>query len=186
MLNSHGAYRAFMARLQDAFLIVCRENIEIICEFLKAAGKTDNDIKEMKERDWHFFVKNSWRVCPPKQLLLLRFNCVVAAFSDVQDSKTGEQLLRGPTKTQIYNLRKHIKNGCISDVPDISLYYVTGRTKEGFAKYRCCHGTNSNEGFHCHLRMVLHIYSGSPYLLHLVLLEFVYRWTLRMAIKNRG
>ncbi|KAJ3400672.1 hypothetical protein HDU80_006712 [Chytriomyces hyalinus] len=30
------------------------------------------------------------------------------------------------------------------------------------------------------------MYSGSPYLLHLVLLEYVYRWNLRMAIKNRG
>ncbi|KAI8842730.1 hypothetical protein BJ741DRAFT_695779 [Chytriomyces cf. hyalinus JEL632] len=174
MLNSHGAYRAFMARLQDAFLIVCREDIEIICDYLKSTGKTDHDIKEMKENDWYFFIKNSQRVCPPKQLLLLCFDCMVAAFSDVKDSKTDQQPMKA-----------HIKNSCISDVPDISLYDVTDRTKEGFAKYRCCCGTNSNEGFHCHLHMVLHMYSGSLYLLHLVLLVIVYHWNLQMAIKNQ-
>ncbi|KAJ3251609.1 hypothetical protein HDU77_005788, partial [Chytriomyces hyalinus] len=203
MLKSHGAYHAFLARLQDAFLIVCSEDIEQISACLKSAGKTDTDIQEMKEKDWSFFVANSRRVCPPKDILLVRFNWVVAAFSDVQDAKTGdidfhsklnlvliyhtgELLFRPPTRKQINNLRKHIVNGCISDVPDIPLYFAAGRSKEGFTKYRCCRGTNSNEGFHRHLRVVLHMYSGSPYLLHLVLLEYVYRWNLRMAIKNRG
>ncbi|KAI8826442.1 hypothetical protein BJ741DRAFT_41607 [Chytriomyces cf. hyalinus JEL632] len=90
MLNSHGAYRAFMARLQDAFLIVCSEDIERISACLKSAGKTDADIQEMKDKDWSFFVANSRRVCPPKDVLLVRFNWVVAAFSDVQDAKTGD------------------------------------------------------------------------------------------------
>ncbi|KAI8830988.1 hypothetical protein BJ741DRAFT_567708 [Chytriomyces cf. hyalinus JEL632] len=186
VLSSHGAYHAFMSRLQDAFFLVCKDDLEQVCNVLKATGKSDMDIRELKNQDWAFFLRHCRKVCPPKAVLLARFQCVVDAFSDMKDAKTGDQLFRSVTRKQIKNLAKHIRNGCISDVPDLSLYFVDGHTKDGLPRYRCCRGTNSNEGFHRHLRNVLHMYSGSPYLLHLVLLEFTYRWNLRMAIKNRG
>ncbi|CAN0547088.1 unnamed protein product, partial [Laminaria digitata] len=42
------------------------------------------------------------------------------------------------------------------------------------------------KGSHRYLRRLLSSYCASPALAHSILLEFNYRWNIRMAVKNRG
>ncbi|CAN0492413.1 unnamed protein product, partial [Laminaria digitata] len=66
------------------------------------------------------------------------------------------------------------------------LYYTTGKNAAGITTRRCVRGTNSTEGSHRYLRRLLSSYCASPALAHSILLEFNYRWNVRMAVKNRG
>lgn len=44
----------------------------------------------------------------------------------------------------------------------------------------------SFQGYHRYLRTLLSSYCASPAVSHTILLEFIYRWNIRMAVKNRG
>ncbi|KAJ3029502.1 UNVERIFIED_CONTAM: UAA transporter [Siphonaria sp. JEL0065] len=186
LLKAHGAYKPFMARLRDAFFLVCEEEMKAVEDALRASGMNEGDIKLKKENDWAFFLKYCRRLIPSKEELLKRFDRVCQEFQDILDSKTNEPLFRTKTRHEVKKLQQHIINGCLSDVPDFPLYFLEGRTSQGLPKYRCARGTNSNEGYHRHMRKLLHHYASSPKLLHLLLLEFNFRWNIRMAVKNRG
>jgi hypothetical protein len=186
LLKAHGAYKPFMARLRDAIFLISAEDMNTVVAALKAARWTDEQIQAKKKYDWGFFLKHCRRHIPHKEELLKRFDKVCDAFHDMLDSKTQKPLFRAKTTKEVKNLRQHIANGCLSDVPDFPLYCLDGRTEEGLPIHRCARGTNSNEGYHKHMRKVLHQYASSPKLLHLLLLEFNFRWNVRMAVKNRG
>ncbi|CAB1105835.1 unnamed protein product [Ectocarpus sp. CCAP 1310/34] len=83
-------------------------------------------------------------------------------------------------------LLKHIETGCLSDPEGVPLYYPTGQNAAGITTHRCVRGTNCTEGYHRYLRRLLSSYCASPALAHSVLLEFNFRWNVRMAVKNRG
>jgi len=183
----HGAARAFFSRLRDAFFLVSKEDVETICALLHEQGLSPEEIDKMKNEDWVFFLRHCRRAVPAPKELLYRFDRVCSLFGSLEDSKTNEPLFRAETRKKIKSLRAHIEKGCLSDVPGIPLYYVTGKdNRSGLPTYRCVRGTNSVEGYHRHLRKLLAMYAGSPRLVHSILLEFNYRWNVRMAIKNRG
>jgi hypothetical protein len=183
----HGAAHAFLARLRDAFFLVCKEDINAICTFLEKQGLSEDEINKKKNEDWVFFLQHCRRAVPGSKILLYRFDKVCNLFGNLEDAKTKEPLFREETKKKIKNLRVHIKKGCLSDVPGIPLYHVACKdSQSGLPVYRCVRGTNSIEGYHRHLRRLLAMYCGSPRLVHSILLEFNYRWNVRMAIKNRG
>ena len=133
-----------------------------------------------------FFLRYCRRAVPGRAELLHRFDQVYNFFREAKDSANNTILFNDAADKEIKNLRKHIENDCIGDVPGIPLYFTTGRSKDGFTKYRCCRGTNSNEGYHRHMRKILHNHAASPQLVHLLLMEFNYRWNIRQAVSNRG
>jgi hypothetical protein len=184
--KAHGAFRAFLARLRDAFFWVSKEDLDLLVTFLKTQGLTDDDIQRKREVDWVFFLRNSRRVVPPKDILLERFNRVCDFYNGIKDAATGQPLFSEATWKEVNSLRIHISKGCLSDVPGIPFYFRDGETSDGLPKYRCVRGTNVNEGYHKHLRKLLHHHAGSPQLLHYLLLEFNYRWNIRMGIYYRG
>lgn len=147
MLQSHGAFRAFMSRLRDALFLVSEEDVEELKEYLKTVEKmTVEEIAQKMEDDWSFFLSYSRRAVPVKEILLQRFDRVCKAFETTLDNTTKEPLFRKQTIQAISNLRKHIELGCLSDVPDLALYFDMGKTSKGLPKRHCCRGTNSNEG----------------------------------------
>ncbi|KAJ3093379.1 hypothetical protein HDU97_009843, partial [Phlyctochytrium planicorne] len=147
---------------------------------------TDDEFRNWLSDHWVDILKHCRRAVPDADTLLLRFNRVIEHFQDIVDPTTDEPFFRSKALKAVANLTSHIKNGCLSDVPGISLYQYAGKTKDGLPRYRCCRGTNANEGYHRHLQNVLHHYSGSPELLHLSLLEFNFRWNVRAAVSNCG
>ena len=85
MLQTHGAFRAFMARLRDALFLVSEEDVEDLKEYLKTVQKMGPDeIAEKMEQDWSFFIRYSRRAVPVKEVLLQRFDRVCKAFETKQ------------------------------------------------------------------------------------------------------
>lgn len=102
------------------------------------------------------------------------------------DKKTKQPLFRREARDAVQRLRVHVENGCISDPEGIPLYFEGSKDAEtGSPLFRCVRGTNALEGFHLHMR-VLVSWCLSPELAHLILVNFIFRWNLKQAIKNRG
>ncbi|CAN0310195.1 unnamed protein product, partial [Laminaria digitata] len=187
--KNHGAFKPFMARLRDAFFIVNSEDIKeasFVERSLEAQGMHPEEVAEFREKNWTFFLRNCRRLVPERERLLKRFNSVTSQFWDVIDARSGEILLRPKAMEAVNLLRKHIEADCISDPDGVALYYTTGKNAAGITTRRCVRGTNSTEGYHRHLRRLLSSYCASPALAHSILLEFNYRWNIRMAVKNRS
>ena len=126
------------------------------------------------------------RFIPPSDELLERFNLVVSVYGHLLDSKTKKPLLRREALDAVERLRVHIKTGCISDSPAISLYFEKGKDQlTGVTLYRCARGTHDLEGFHKHMRSLIEWCVGAG-LGSDLLLELIYHWNLDRSIGNRG
>ena len=121
-----------MARMRDAFFLVCREDLLAIEHALKAQGMTEKEILDKKKSDWVFFLRYCRRAVPGRAELLHRFDQVYNFFREAKDSANNTILFNDAADKEIKNLRKHIENDCIGDVPGIPLYFPTGRSKDGF------------------------------------------------------
>ncbi|CAB1103500.1 unnamed protein product [Ectocarpus sp. CCAP 1310/34] len=197
--KSHGAFKPFMARLRDACFLVNRDDVyqaslkpfgwiwERSVEMtLEARGMKPEEVQQLTEQNWSFFLRSSRRLVPRRDVLLKRFDRVIEEFGGCVDNTSGEVLLRPKAMKAVRQLRKHIENDCLSDPDGMAMYFAIGKNKHGLTDYRCVRGTNDVEGYHRYLRTLLASYCASPSLAQSVLLEFNYRWNLRMMIKNRG
>jgi hypothetical protein len=130
--KAHGAFCAFLARLRDSFFWVSREDLDLLVAFLKRRGLTDDEIQRKKEIDWVFFLRNSRRFVPPKDILLKRFNRVCQFYNDIKDAFTGQPLFSDATWKEVESLRIHITKGCLSDVPGIPMYFTVEKLQTAF------------------------------------------------------
>ena len=125
------------------------------------------------------------RFIPASDELLERFNLVVSVYGHLLDSKTKKPLLRREALDAVERMRVHIKTGCISDSPAVSLYFEKGKDQlTGVTLYRCARGTNDLEGFHEHMRSLIEWCVGAG-LGSGLLLKLIYRWNLDRCISNR-
>ena len=110
----------------------------------------------------------------------------MSVYGHLLDSKTKKPLLRREALEAVERLRVHIKTGCISDGPLISLYFEKVKDDlTGVTLYRCARGTNDLEGFHKHMRSLIEWCVGAA-LGSDLLLELMYRRNLDRSISNRG
>lgn len=106
---------------------------------------TVQQVAEMKDTDWLFFLRNCRRRVPPRDQLLERSDRTIDQFRTVYDANSKECLLRPVAMAAVKLLLKHIDAGCLSDPDGIDMYYAAGRTREGLTTYRCVRGTNATE-----------------------------------------
>lgn len=112
---------------------------------LRARGFTTEQVQQVKEKNWAFFLKRCRRLVPPPRELLARFDKVIEEFGNCIDNDSREVLLRPKSRKAVRLLRKHIEAGCLSDPDGVAMYYVIGKTKDGLVNYRCVRGTNDVE-----------------------------------------
>lgn len=117
---------------------------------LKARGMKPEQVQQVKDQNWAFFLKRCRRLVPPSDQLLERFDRVIDEFGKCVDNASKEVLLRPNAMKAVGLLRKHISAGCLSDPEGVAMYYAKGKTKDGLPDYRCVRGTNDVE-----VRMVM-------------------------------
>ncbi|CAM9377655.1 unnamed protein product [Ectocarpus sp. 6 AP-2014] len=184
--KGHGAFRPFMARLRDACFLVNRDDVLQAKKVLERRGMSPAQVQQAKDQDWSYFLRKCRRLVPPPSELLKRFDKVVQEFGNCVDIISKEVLLRPKSMKAVSLLRKHIVAGFLSDPDGVAMYYAVGKVTDGLVNYRCVRGTNDVEGYHRYLRTLLASYCASPALAQSVLLEFNFRWNLKMMVKNRG
>ncbi|CAM9861512.1 unnamed protein product, partial [Ectocarpus fasciculatus] len=140
--KTHGAFKPFMARLRDACFLVNRDDVEMM---LEARGMKPEEVQQLKEQNWSFFLRSSRRLVPRWDVLLDRFDRVVEEFRGCVDHTSREVLLRPKAMKAVRQLRKHIENDCLSDPDGMAMYFAIGKNKHGLTDYRCIRGTNDVE-----------------------------------------
>lgn len=61
ILKSHGACRAYLARLRDAFFMVHMEDLAAVEAALHLLGKSPEEIEAKKKTDWGYFLQRCRR-----------------------------------------------------------------------------------------------------------------------------
>lgn len=112
---------------------------------LEARGMKPEEVQQLKEQNWSFFLRSSRRLVPRSDVLLNRFDRVVEEFRGCVDHTSREVLLRPKAMKAVRQLRKHIENDCLSDPDGMAMYFAIGKNKHGLTDYRCIRGTNDVE-----------------------------------------
>ena len=85
------------------------------------------------------------------------------------------------------NILEHVLRGCVSDPPDIPMYYYCStRASNGLPWYRGIRGTSQLESFHFHVARNVPTWCISPEFMDVTMLEFVWEWNCTAAVKNLG
>ncbi|KAF7293600.1 3'-5' exonuclease domain-containing protein [Mycena indigotica] len=180
----HGLRLAFINDLRDACLIphpTDKARIEI---YLATRGLTWADMLRYNPK-W------LWRHCrrtiPPPEELYPLVHRVFMLYGPLKDAKTGLPLFNSAAWKIAKNILELVRNGHVSDVPGVALYFLLGFDKKagGLPLYRCIRGTNMVEGgVHTHLLAKLPSRGASVRHMVACLLDFVLRHNLTVGHFN--
>lgn len=84
------------------------------------------------------------------------------------------------------NILEHVLRGCVSDPPDMTMYYFCKTRADGLPWYRGVRGTSQLESFHFHVARSVPTWCMSPEFMDVTMLEFVWEWNCNAAINNLG
>jgi hypothetical protein len=132
--KSHGAFRAYIAALRDSFFLVSNKDMKAVEEALRAKGMSTASINLLKKTDYKSFLPYCRRLVPAKEILEARYLYTNAVFADIKDKKTGKALFSDDTQREVANLLAHIRKGCLSDPPDIGIYFTKASKDEDYSK----------------------------------------------------
>lgn len=185
--TTHGCYLYFCKLLSEAFFITSPEDWDLVRE--KVVQKVEDDIKRLKQKgvtekeiakrvrrelkkNRVKYSQECRRNVPSPDVLEKRLESVVRVFANVRDAKTGEAFFSQRAWKEYKALLRHVQRGCLSDHPDVNLYYRVGN------QLHCIRGTSCLEGYHYHVRKIIQQYQSTPELCIKILRMFNYRWNI--------
>ncbi|KAG6821234.1 hypothetical protein H0H93_002344 [Arthromyces matolae] len=182
--RTHGLRLGFAQSLRDALLVPHPDDKARVEAWLCT-----------KNIDWdHMLRYNStwlWRHCrrtvPPPEDLYPLVHDVFMTWGPLKDAKTGLPLFNAAAWKTAKNILELIRNGHVSDPPNVPLYFIIGLDKNagGLPIYRCIRGTNMVEGgVHTHLRKMLPSCGASVRHMVTCLLDFILRHNLLVGTFN--
>ncbi|KAJ7205539.1 hypothetical protein GGX14DRAFT_568874 [Mycena pura] len=182
--RTHGLRLAFIHAFRDACLIPHPTDKARIEVYLATRNLTWADMLRYKPK-W------LWRHCrrtvPPPEELYPLVHRVFMLYGPLKDAKTGLPLFNAAAWKIAKNILELVRNGYVSDVPGVVLYYLLGFDAKagGLPIYRCIRGTNMVEGgVHTHLRAKLPSRGASVRHMVACLLDFVLRHNLTVGHFN--
>lgn len=175
-LSKHDSmYPLFMAKLRDAIFFSCeddyRHNMAVAKKRVDPNTKvpTGHIVSNQRVR----------RMIPGPEILESGVGNVVSLFRDADASFATDALM-----DRHKSCLKHIKNGCLTDHPEVPLYFELNDTnKEGlYKKLKTARGSSQQECFH---RFIYSLFTGktfSPELFDAIMIQAVYRWNVDRGI----
>ncbi|KAJ7194292.1 hypothetical protein GGX14DRAFT_378125 [Mycena pura] len=187
--RTHGLRLAFIHAFRDACLIPHPTDKARIEVYLATRNLTWADTVVFYSI--RMGPKWLWRHCrrtvPPPEELYPLVHRVFMLYGPLKDAKTGLPLFNAAAWKIAKNILELVRNGYVSDVPGVVLYYLLGfdATAGGLPIYRCIRGTNMVEGgVHTHLRAKLPSRGASVRHMVACLLDFVLRHNLTVGHFN--
>src|SRR5687768_7926175 len=86
-------------------------------------GMSPEEVEKKYVEDYAYFLDRARRTLPSPADLLWRIDKVEALYAKVRDAKSKEPLFNSGAWAEWKNFRKHVAKGCLSDHPDIPLYF---------------------------------------------------------------
>lgn len=147
------------------------------------AGESYDDKMAFKFR---YIAKRVKRRVPPPRDLVGRLMLVFKHFGNALDESTNKPLFSKDAYAEAKNLLRHAALGCLSDPPEVPLYYLVGRDQDGLNIYRCARGTSSVEGaVHQKIEKNFGPFNASPRFGDNILAHYRHRHNINASILNR-
>ncbi|KAJ7197452.1 hypothetical protein GGX14DRAFT_574233 [Mycena pura] len=181
--RTHGLRLAFVRAFRDACLVPHPADKARIETYLTTKNLAWNDMLRYNPK-WLW--KHCRRTIPPPEVLYPLVHRLFMLYGPLKDAKTGLPLFNAAAWKIAKNILELIRNGYVSDVPGVVLYYCIGFDKvSGLPIYRCIRGTNMVEGgVHTHLLAKLPSRGASVRHMVACLLDFVLRHNLTVGHFN--
>lgn len=183
--TKHPYTPVLMAAIRDAMFVLDEGDKVKVEKVLKDNFQTTFESKLLNDPDWIF--KRVRRHIPQKEILYERLETVIKNYSHkrYKDSKYGD-LLRPEVKSEFKNLlQMHVKEGCLSDPPGVSLYMKRGKDRNDLPVYRCLRGTNTVELWHQFIEMRFASWNAGPQFALAAMMFLVDRRNKRASARNR-
>ncbi|CAM9783090.1 unnamed protein product, partial [Laminaria digitata] len=190
--KTHGAYWPFCIALANAMSIVnprALEDVRLAVARLHPAWEPWEVQLFLRQNYATIVLKHVTRFIPPPEILVLRYDAVMALFRYILDSATGDAFFTPRLEKAVANLRPHLVQGCLSDPSPqfLPLYCCKGRSaKLGLPTFRSTRGTNRVETYHRFLGLILGGHRTAPHLASSITVVHNHRRNHRMAVKYRG
>jgi hypothetical protein len=175
MCFKHPMREMFMSELSDCFFSYDADDIlKRIDEDVRLRGLIREELCVKPPRYWkgrvRRYVVNEEEIENHLEKVLARY--WHRGFFKVNMGKTHASII-----TQL-------KNGWLTDPPNETCFINIGTIET--PKYITIRGTSQLESFHSKIRSILHGPTTSRHLLHALVFDFIYRWNIRKAEKNRN
>jgi hypothetical protein len=192
----HGMYRDASGLLRDAILAVQQDKLDEECQklaenltrqrksrFYEKPNEAEKEAKRRMQCPGAKVLEDIERVIPEPNILLHRVKSAILFVANVRCAKSGEPLFSKESWKLYFDFVRHIKRGCVSDMPNFDYYYYT-TNPSGKQKLHCVRGTSKLEGFHKHLKDMFSACHASPLLAVCLLAVFVHRWNHDRAVER--
>jgi 3'-5' exonuclease len=179
----------FMTCMRDAVFITNKDDEARLKTYLKTArGMTDSEISKLPRS---YYVSRCRRSIPSPAVLAARMQSVFELFKE-KKMANGKPLFRqrrgreaGMEEVHL-NCLGHVLRGCVSDPPDMPMYYHSKTRKNGLPVYRTVRGTSQLEGFHYHVRSKVPTWNLTPQSMDASVMEFVWAFNCKAGIESLG
>ena len=159
--KKHFLFGNFMTDLREAFFISSEED------------RTSPPMPYSTQRNGGYVR----RLIPEPSILVARVDLVIEKYRSQEDFITAEVL------SAHRNCRKHIMKGCVSDCPNVELYFVKPNGPAAqHTKYKCARGTSQLEALHRHLADCIRAHTMKPDLYNSLLHVIIFRWNVDRQI----
>lgn len=173
----HPLYLKFMGMLRDAIFMINSEDWNALKAFYLARGFSEQQFYEIP----HSKLLSNNRIrrrIPSKEELAERVDAVIDLFRSIDPSFITDSVLKAHQ-----NGLKHINMGCLSDHPEVQLYFEVSGSDSNSPLLRCARGSSQQEGFHFYVFDSTAGKTISPQLFDPMLAELVHRWNWDRAVK---
>ena len=167
--TKHVLHSAFMAALRDAIFVCNQDEIDAVVEQLRKRGVARDEIYRIRRR-YYTRTGRVRRSVPPPNELAERVKAVVLLFKLVSANDKDPLFLKGFDDAHASQM-KLIKDGFVSDPPNVNMYILLKCEASGLPVFKCIRGTTALEGFHRHLRAAVQTCLASPQLVEAIISE---------------
>ena len=182
--KGHKFHFAFTQHFRDAmFEIDAGDRASVEAALRHRAVPTTFDRELEKNPKWVW--ERVRRRVPEPDILEKRLQLLLEEMSQSRYNDGSTPLLSEKAKKEIANLLVHVRKGCLSDPPGVSMYYFWKVDKEGLKIFRCIRGTNHLESFHQKLEMIFDAWNASPHYADCAIAVIRHRTNISASERNR-
>ena len=121
-------------------LAIFAEDVSIRGQVHRVLREKGVDIREKRANDKEYFRKRIPRVVKDPDTIAQHAGKVFVAFESVAEFR-GIPLFRSNYDDEKRKFLDHVRKGCLSDPPNLSMYHEIGKDSDGLRLFRCLRGT---------------------------------------------
>ena len=138
------------------------------------------------DRDPDWILARCKRKIPLPEVLEERLTKVVEEFKRLDAKKDyPTAIISSDFESAFLNCLRHVRVGCLSDIPELPYYFLLGQDRNGLNLYHCKRGTSKVESVHQRLKEKLRHWNYGIDFIDIVLSVLRHRHNVRASQRHR-